>query len=160
MCRTETQTICLSILSIKTYCFQVPGRAQILLWSQKRKEVSMEKVYIISRYRAKEERQQKFNVAVAQYFARQAVFDGKLPIVPHIYFTQFLDDSDADERGRGLDLGMHAIRHCDEFLIVVIDGILSEGMKAEIAEVSRLKIPGRIITLTRKEFVEMVKNSR
>lgn len=120
----------------------------------------MKKVYIISRYRAKKERQQEFNIAVAQYFARQTVFDGKLPIVPHIYFTQFLDDSDEDERECGLGLGIHALRHCDEFLLVVIDGIISEGMRAEIAEISRLKIPGRIVTLTRKEFITLVKNSR
>lgn len=120
----------------------------------------MKKVYITSRYRAKKEKQQEFNIMVAQYFARETVLEGKLPIVPHIYFTQFLDDSDADERECGLGLGIHALRHCDEFLLVVIDGIISEGMRAEIAEISRLKIPGRIVSLTKSEIVKMINNSR
>lgn len=120
----------------------------------------MEKVYIISRYRARSKRQQEFNVVVAQYFARETVLSDKIPIVPHIYFTQFLDDEDERERDCGLGLGLHALRHCDEFLLVVIDGIISEGMRAEIAEVSRLGMPGRIITLTRKEFIQRIKKAR
>ena len=82
----------------------------------------MKKVYIISRYRAKTKRQQDFNTVVAQFFARETVLSGKMPIVPHIYFTQFLDDEDEDERECGLWLGIHALRQCDEFLLVVIDG--------------------------------------
>lgn len=120
----------------------------------------MEKVYIISRYRAKSIRQQEFNIAVAQYFARETVIADKIPIVPHIYFTQFLDDEDERERECGLGLGLKALRECDEFLLVVIDGIISEGMRAEIAEVSRLGMPGRIITMTRKEFIQRVKKAR
>ena len=120
----------------------------------------MKKVYIISRYRAKTKRQQDFNTVVAQFFARETVLSGKMPIVPHIYFTQFLDDEDEDERECGLGLGIHVLRQCDEFLLVVIDGIISEGMRAEIAEVSRLGMPGRIITLTRKEFIQRVKKAR
>lgn len=120
----------------------------------------MEKVYIISRYRAKNHRQQEFNTTVAQFFARKTVIEDKIPIVPHIYFTQFLDDSDERERECGLELGLHAIRECDEFLLVVIDGIISDGMQAEIKEVSRIGLPGRIVTLTKREIIELVKNSR
>ena len=119
----------------------------------------MKKVYIISRYKAITEGQQEFNIAVAQYYARQTVFEGKLPIVSHIYFTQFLDDFDKEERKRGLDLGIRALHGCDEYLLVIVDGIVSEGMRAEIDEVSKLKMPGRIVTTTRKELSEMIGKS-
>lgn len=119
----------------------------------------MEKVYIISRYRAKTSRQQEFNLGVARYFARQVVKEDKLPIVPHIYFTQFMDDSDEDERKCGLSLGIHALKQCDEFLLVVIDGNISEGMQKEIEVVLRLGIPGRIVCLTRRDVIECIKNT-
>ena len=117
----------------------------------------MDKVYIISRYRGVNNRQQEFNVAVARYFAREAIIDNKIPIVPHIYFTQLLDDSDEAERAYGLELGIEALRQCDEFLLVIIDGIISDGMKAEIAEISRLGLPGRIVSLTKREVTERIR---
>lgn len=117
----------------------------------------MNKVYIISRYRGATKKEQDHNVATAQYFAREELLDNKLPIVPHIYFTQFLDDSDAFERGYGLELGLGLLKECDEFLLVIIDGKISEGMAAELKEVSRLALPGRIVSLTGKELYERVK---
>lgn len=117
----------------------------------------MDKVYIISRFRAEEHKQQEFNKAVARYFCRQIVNEGKVPVAPHIFYTQFLDDSYPKDRMHGLKLGIWELRNAQEFLLVIIDGVISEGMRNEIEEVSRLGLPGRIVTMTQKEITEAMK---
>lgn len=117
----------------------------------------MKKVYIISRYRAKNRHEQEFNVAVARHFAKEVAEADMIPIVPHIYFTQFLNDENERERECGLGLGLFALRECDGFLLVIVDGVISEGMKAEIKEISRLGLPGQIVCLTRREAVDRIK---
>lgn len=46
------------------------------------------------------------NQAKAREYARSAVLEGYLPIVPHIYFTQFLDENKENERQIGIDAGI------------------------------------------------------
>lgn len=116
----------------------------------------MERTYIISRYRGSE-REQKFNKNVARYFCKQLLDEGKIPVAPHIYYTQFLDDNFRDDRECGLKLGIMELRHSQSFLLVIIDGIISEGMKREIVEVSRMGIPGRIVTMTHEEIRQAMK---
>ena len=54
-------------------------------------------VYVCSKLRGNvEENQEK----VKQY-CRQVVDEGNLPIAPHIYFTQFMDDNNESERKKG-----------------------------------------------------------
>lgn len=117
----------------------------------------MDKVYIISRYRANNQRQQEFNKDVARYFCRAIIDEGKVPVAPHIYYTQFLDDNFPDDRECGLGLGIWELHNSQEFLLVIIDGIISEGMQNEIEEVSRLGLPGRIVSMTSQEIMEAMK---
>ena len=117
----------------------------------------MERIYIISRYRANDSKQLEFNKSVARHFCKAIVDEGKVPVAPHLSYTQFLDDDFQDDRARGLDLGILELRHSQEFLLVIIDGIISEGMQNEIQEVSRLGIPGRIVSMTKQEIKEAMK---
>lgn len=117
----------------------------------------MDKVYIISRYRSDSLRQQEFNKEVARYFCRKVIDEGKVPVAPHLFYTQFLDDDFPDDRECGLGLGIWELRNSQEFLLVIIDGIVSEGMRNEIIEVSRLGIPGRIVAMTKQEIKEAMK---
>ena len=117
----------------------------------------MDRVYIISRYRSNDSRQLEFNKAVARHFCKAIVDEGKVPVAPHIYYTQFLDDYFPEERECGLGLGLMELRNSQEFLLVIIDGIISEGMNNEIEEVSRLGIPGRIVCMTRQEIKDAMK---
>ena len=117
----------------------------------------MDRVYIISRYRANTEKEREFNREVARYYCRKMIEDGKVPVAPHLYYTQFLDDDYPAEREAGLCLGLEDLRSCQEFFIVVIDGNISEGMKEEIAEVGRLGLTGRIVCMTGQEIREVVK---
>lgn len=117
----------------------------------------MDRVYIISRYRAATEGEREFNRKVARYFAKQVIYERKAPVAPHLFYTQFLDDGIPDERECGLEFGLFDLRHSQEFLLVIIDGIVSEGMRAEIKEVSRLGIHGRIVLMSRQQINEAMK---
>lgn len=117
----------------------------------------MDKVYIISRYRANDNTQQEFNKDVARYFCRMVVEGGDMPVAPHLFYTQFLDDNKPIERDYGLELGISELRNSDRFLLIIIDGVISEGMRNEIAEVSRLRMPGYIMAMTQEEIIEAMK---
>ena len=57
-------------------------------------------VYICSKLRGNiEENQEK-----AKQYCRQVVDEGNLPIAPHIYFTQFMDDSNVEDRIKALEM--------------------------------------------------------
>lgn len=113
----------------------------------------MKRVYIISRYRANTQRERRFNERVAKYFCRRITEAGSQPVAPHLFYTRFLNDDNPEERGRGLRFGLEDLRAADSFLLVIIDGQISEGMRGELAELSRGHGPqqGHIVSLTHKE---------
>ena len=117
----------------------------------------MERVYIISRYRADTHKEQEFNLEVARHFCRKIIDEGNIPVAPHLYYTQFLDDSYPKDRELGLSLGLQDLRKADRFLMVVGDGQVSEGMKGELIEASRYGIYGEIITVTKENISEEMK---
>ena len=43
------------------------------------------------------------------------------------------------------------------FLLVIIDGVISDGMRGEIAEIGRLGIPGRIVCMTHRAIEDAMK---
>ena len=61
-------------------------------------------VYICSTCRGDIEK----NIEKAQRYCREAVElrDDVIPIAPHVYFTQFLDDTKQEERAAGMDMGL------------------------------------------------------
>ena len=106
------------------------------------------------------ERIQKHEIAANIDRARRAcrivVALGMIPMAPHIYFTQFMDDTVETERKRGMDFGLRWLAECDE--LWVFGERISEGMAAEIArakelgkEVRNLPEPGRTAELLLKE---------
>lgn len=93
----------------------------------------MKKIFICSPLRGDiEGNQQK-----ARGYAREAILQGYLPIVPHIYFTQFLDEMNEEERSLGIKAGIEWLAGCDEMWIY---GEPTVGMKMEIAAFDRIKI--------------------
>ncbi len=105
----------------------------------------MKYVYICSPLRGNYEE----NTKNAIDYCRNAILRGDLfgpailPIAPHIYFTQFLDDTVPREREKGLSLGLSLLSKCDELWIY--GKTISEGMKGEISAAARMNIP--IITV-------------
>lgn len=116
----------------------------------------MDKVYIISRYRAFTESGMEFNRRVARYFCRKVVLEWKIPVAPHLFYTQFLDESQEKERQIGLDIGIKELREADEFLLIIIGGRISKGMRREIRQTTRDGMRGRVVYMTRKEIREVI----
>ena len=91
-------------------------------------------VYICSPYRG----DVATNITNAQQYCRIAFCSGKIPIAPHLYLPQFLDDNNEAERKAGLSLGIEALKLCTEFW--VCGDVISQGMSQEIAAARRHKI--------------------
>ncbi|GHU54740.1 hypothetical protein FACS1894132_09840 [Clostridia bacterium] len=98
-------------------------------------------VYICSPYAGRTGKEPEItdNVIKARRYCREAMLKQNVfPICPQIYFTQFLDDSNPDERERGLTCGLDLLDCCEE--IWVYGSYISEGMKAEIEHAQKHEI--------------------
>ena len=116
----------------------------------------MEKVYIISRYSADTRKERRFNREVARYFCRKILREGKRPVAPHLYYTQFCDDDDPGERALGLELAIKDLAECDRFLLVIIGGDISAGMRGEVEHISRTGKRGRLIAMSQAEAEKLI----
>lgn len=65
-----------------------------------------------------------------------------IPLAPHIYFPQFLDDTDDEERRIGMAAGIALLDRCEELWAFGLDNP-SEGMSAEIEHAKERGIPVR-----------------
>ena len=74
---------------------------------------------------------------------------GYLPLAPHLYFTQFLEDGDEKEREEGMALGMRWLAVSDE--LWVFGERISKGMSIEIEKAKRKGQPIRWFTDDCKE---------
>lgn len=108
----------------------------------------MKMTYICSPCRGDYEK----NIIKAQEYCREALLEGLLPIAPHVYFTQFVDDEKPEERDRGLFAGLQLLRHCQ--LIRVYGCRVSAGMYNEIQLAGVLGI--ELEVYGPPEFVERV----
>lgn len=88
----------------------------------------MKKVYICSPCRGDYEN----NIQRAKEYSRAAAMRGCIPITPHIYLTQFMDDDVPAERELALRFGRELVLMCDEVWAFGLDHP-SAGMAAEIA---------------------------
>lgn len=70
----------------------------------------MKKVYICSPCRGDYEN----NIQRAKEYSRAAAMKGCIPIAPHIYLTQFMDDTIPAERELALSFGRELVLQCDE----------------------------------------------
>ena len=65
-----------------------------------------------------------------------AKYNRNIPITPHLYFSNFMDDQKPEDRKRGQEMGRELLRLCDEVWVFDENGT-SEGMRAEIEQASR-----------------------
>lgn len=97
-------------------------------------------VYICSPCRGDYE--QNIQKARAYCHVIMKCFPTVIPIAPHIYFTQFLDDTKQNERSLGMEAGLALLDMCDEIWVFGLDNP-SEGMQAEIDYAHKNGIPLR-----------------
>ena len=93
------------------------------------------KVFICSNYRGDVEA----NVDNAIHWCKEATNQGYLPIAPHLYFPQFLNDDIPSERESGIAWGIDILNDCDELWICSEN--ISDGMKREIEYARTQGIP-------------------
>ena len=65
-------------------------------------------------------------------YCKFAADTGHNPFAPHLFYTQFLDDSQPHERKLGMELGMIMLTKCAEMW--VFGEVISPGMEREIAK--------------------------
>ena len=75
-------------------------------------------------------------------YSRAAVEKGVIPVTPHIYLTQFMDDNVPEERELALKIGSELVLGCSELWAFGIDHP-SAGMAAEIELAKAHGIPVR-----------------
>ena len=97
-------------------------------------------VYICSPYSGDTEK----NTANARRYSRFAVDLHYLPITPHIYFTQFMDDNIPEERDTAIFMNWVLMSKCVE--LWVFGEYISPGMKAEIERAKRKHMKIRYFT--------------
>lgn len=83
---------------------------------------------------------------------------GYLPLAPHLYFTQFLKDSDAGEREEGMKLGMEWMTRADE--LWAFGDEITEGMSKEIAAAKEMGKPVRMMPEPGQLIADLVKAIR
>lgn len=69
------------------------------------------------------------NLKLAKDACTFAALRGCDPVAPHLFYPQFLNDNDPTERALGMELGLKAMRSCDELWI--ISPRISSGMSDE-----------------------------
>lgn len=101
-----------------------------------RKRLNQPLIFVCSPYRG----DVNAHVKCARRHCRYVVKQGGIPFAPHLLFTQFLDDSKASERRKGMLMGAEMLKLCDELWVF---GEPSAGMQTEIDLAKCLGIPVR-----------------
>lgn len=92
------------------------------------------------------------NQAAARRYCRYAVESGTIPLAPHLYFPQFLNDSDLIERNLALFMDIVLLSKCAE--LWVFGETISKGMSIEIEKAKRKGQPIRWFTADCKEVTK------
>lgn len=94
-------------------------------WIFKKKNIR-KKIFVCSKLKGDIRK----NTYKTRKYCRYVMKQGHIPIAPHIYFTQFLNDKALDERSMGIYAGLELLEICDEMW--VFGDKITEGMKQEI----------------------------
>jgi len=81
------------------------------------------------------------NIERVRAISQLLIDDGVLPIAPHLYLPQLIEE--ATGREQALALCLELLATCDE--VLVFGDIVTEGMERELREAKRLGIPARFV---------------
>lgn len=98
-----------------------------------------------------------YNTSRTRGYCRFVISEGCIPLAPHLYFPQFLDEDDKESRELGLFFALALLARCDA--LWVFGGKVSFGMAQEIAKAESLGISVRYFNERCKE-VARDENSR
>ena len=89
------------------------------------------------------------NAENARRYCRFAVDRGFVPFAPHLFFPQFMDESDEDERETGIFMGIILLTKCAE--LWVFGERITRGMAQEIRKAESRSMPIRYFTADGEE---------
>lgn len=117
--------------------------------------------FIISQYRAHDDMDESFNSAFACALARSLfIASGDLAIVPHLYFPSFMYD-EGFERDFAIEAGHKAMEQCDNVILAIIDGYMSEGMESDLDFATMdLALPVKRLDFTKEEAKTLIEEAR
>jgi len=101
----------------------------------------MKIVYVCSPFKGRKE-----NMANAIRYCREVVDMGYIPIAPHVYFPQFIDDGNPEDRRKALEMNKRLMKFCDE--LWVFGDRITEGMQEEIEYFKKIKGNDKIRHIT------------
>ena len=81
------------------------------------------------------------NIHRAKRYARFAVSQKAVPVIPHLMYPRFLDEEDVAQRQLGIEMGLRLLEACQE--IWVFGSFISAGMAVEIKAANAMKVPVR-----------------
>lgn len=81
------------------------------------------------------------NIKRARRYSRFAMMSGAIPIAPHLLFTQFMDDTDNDQRCKAIFMGLVLLSKCRQ--LWCFGDRLSHGMAIEIKSAKQHGMPIR-----------------
>lgn len=102
-----------------------------------RSQGPMRRVYVCSPLRGDYEG----NTKRAREYCDEVARRGHVPYAPHLFFTQFLDDTIAEEREAGIRLGLYELAKSDEVWAFIPPAGPSEGMRREMDLARMIGIP-------------------
>lgn len=100
----------------------------------------MRKIYVCSALRGDVDENIRKARGFCEYVAREYQ---AIPIAPHIYLTQFLDDENAEDREFGLKAGLSLLSECDE--LWYFGDQVTRGMADEICYALGHDIPVKYV---------------
>lgn len=92
------------------------------------------------------------NQLKARGYCRYAVDTGYIPIAPHLYFPQFMNDTNHKERNLAMFMDIVLMSKCSE--LWVFGDTISHGMSIEIEKAKRKKMPIRYFSEECKEVLK------
>ena len=95
----------------------------------------MKKVFIISNFKGDIDA----NIKKALYYGQIVIGTGRIPVVPYLYFKQFLNENNPNEKMKIIDMGLELMEDCDEVYLMGFD--ITEGMEFELDYARGLRIP-------------------
>lgn len=84
------------------------------------------------------------SLRMTKQYCRRLALEGDLPIAPHLYLPQFLNDDVEKERNVGMNYGRRLMSFCTRIDILEDEGI-STGMEGDIEWAETLGLPQRRI---------------
>ncbi len=89
------------------------------------------------------------NTQDARRYCRFAVDNGYIPLAPHLFFPQFMNDADPQERNLAMFMNMALMSKCAE--VWVFGEYISKGMAVEIRKAKEKRQPIRYFSTECKE---------